>query len=74
MISQRSLREVRQTGAMKATSSESAIVKPANLYPVNWKQIGIEIRRRAENPSGQEQCEPTLRAATTGDENGLKEK
>jgi hypothetical protein len=26
-------------------------------YPTNWKEIGIEIRNRSQNPNGEGQCE-----------------
>lgn len=28
-----------------------------SLYPKNWKEIGIEVRKRSKNSDGKEQCE-----------------
>src|SRR5437773_816654 len=39
----------------KRSTSRSRL--KASDYPTNWKKIGAEIRNRARNAQGQEQCE-----------------
>jgi len=43
----------------ETTSSETNLRKKwkANDYPTDWKKIGAEIRNRARNADGREQCE-----------------
>jgi hypothetical protein len=51
--------EVTELVEAEKTSPKTRIKKVTHLriYPKDWKQIGIEIRERARNADGLEQCE-----------------
>jgi hypothetical protein len=44
--------ELRETSEVK-----QALISPEHAYPKNWKQIVAEVRERARNADGREQCE-----------------
>jgi hypothetical protein len=45
------------TKVMKVVATKKVIINKELAYPKNWKQIRVEIRERARNAYGREQCE-----------------
>lgn len=59
-IAERSAKQKATSETVKTTSSATPYkraTQKASDYPTNWKEIGVEIRSRARNQRGQEQCE-----------------